>query len=101
MYSPIYYAVFSGSLETVKFFMNESKDLKNKAFINPFHLAAIINNVEVGKLLLEKYKVNSTDKQNHTPLMYAIKNHSNEFIQFLLQQPDIDINSQDNVLLFY
>lgn len=81
--------------------MNEGKDIKDTAFINPFHLAAIINNVEVGKLLLEKYKVNSTDKQNHTPLMYAIKNHSNEFIQFLLQQPDIDINCQDKVFNCY
>lgn len=34
----------------------------------------------------------------HTALMYAIKNHSIEFIQFLLQQSSIDINIQDFIL---
>lgn len=99
-YSPLIYAIFSGSIETVKFFMNlnikEIRDMDE----NPLHFAAITNQIEIGKLFIEKYKVNSTDKQGHTPLMFAIKNHAKEFIQFLLQQPEIDINLQDKINIY-
>lgn len=94
--SPIFYAVQSGSLETVKYFLNEIGIEKQRGGqINPLHYAAILNLTEIGKLLLEKYDVNSLDQRNHTPLMYAIKSNSVDFIQFLLQQPDININAQD------
>ena len=93
---PIFYAVQSGSFETVKYLMKEcivEKQSDDK--INPLHMVAMLNLIEMGKLLVESYDINSFDYQNHTPLMYAIKYHSLEFIQFLLQQPTIDINIQD------
>ena len=67
--------------------------------LNLFHLAAIRNNVEIGKFLIEKIDINILDNQKHTPLMYAIKNHSTEFINFLLHQSMTDINCQDIFIL--
>ena len=98
-YFPIFYAILSESLEIVKFFINSGfGSIENRIPENPLHFAAIINNIEIGKFLLEKMDINSTDRQGHSALCYAIKNHSKEFIQFLLQQPGININIQDIVL---
>lgn len=66
--------------------------------LNPLHIAAILNQIEIGRVLLNKLQINSIDMNGHTALMYAIKNHSIEFIQFLLQQSSIDINIQDFIL---
>lgn len=68
--------------------------------MNPLLLAAIKNNVEIGKLLIEhKISINSKDIDGHTSLMYAIKNNSKDFVQFLLSQKELDINYQDIFVL--
>lgn len=95
------YAIISGSIDIVKL-LDELIDYFTFKSANALHFAAIFNQVEIGKLLIDRINVNSIDMQNHTPLMYAIKNHSNEFIKFLLNHPKIDINHKDilNLMLF-
>lgn len=95
-YSLLTNSICTNATEIVKYFADKF-DIKsiNKNGVNSLHLAAICNNVEIGKCLLEKIDVNTTDNQKHTPLMYAISNHSNEFINFLLQNHSVDINCQD------
>lgn len=95
-------SIYSGGIDIINYLVDTNKIDINMNFkgLNLLHMAAILNNVEMGKFLIEKIDINILDDQKHTPLMYAIKNHSIEFINFLLHQSKTDINCQD-ILSFF
>lgn len=99
--TPFNYAVIAGSMDVVKYYLFEEKIDIMKEKYDPLILAAASNQVEIGKLFIDKIKdVNYANNKKHTLLMIAITNHSREFIDFLHHHPDIDINCKDNVFYF-
>jgi ankyrin repeat protein len=60
--------------------------LKDKNGMTPLHVASIMGDVELAKILLENgSKVNVVDKDGFTPFHFAADNDHVEFIEFLYE----------------
>jgi serine/threonine protein kinase len=57
--------------------------------------AAKRGDLEMVKLLIRKYDINTIDNSGYTPLMHAITKCQNEIVKLLLLNKNIDINKKD------
>jgi ankyrin repeat protein len=61
--------------------------LKDKNGMTPLHVASIMGDVELARILLENgSKVNVVDKDGFTPFHFAADNDHVEFIEFLYEK---------------
>jgi ankyrin repeat protein len=64
--------------------------------MSPLHYAARHNHIEIAQQLLDAgADLNAREANDIWPLLMAISNDNVEMAEFLLQQPDVLINSQD------
>lgn len=64
--------------------------------MTPLHYAARHNHIEIAQQLLDAgAELNAKEANDIWPLLMAISNDNTEMAEFLLQQPDVLINSQD------
>lgn len=69
--------------------------------ITPLHFAAMLNLDQIGKELIKTININAYDCNGLTPLMYAILADSHEFVHFLFNEPETNLNIFDIFFIIY
>lgn len=98
--SPLSIAITSGNIEIINFILGlEREDVKEMiAKDSPLVSACKTGKLEIVKIFIEHgVDVNSTNITKETPLFAAINSRNMDIIKFLLEQPGINVNAQDNL----
>ena len=94
--SSLCYSIFNGNLNFFKKILNKVEQFEKRnnvtLGITLLHFAILQEKIDIVKLLLNKYNINTETNHGYTFLHYAIFKKNIEIVKLLLDKDDIDVN---------